>query len=666
MIKLFTKRENWSLNAVLWGSLIAVFVFSPVFAQAQTASQLQIQIQQLLAQVQQLQARLSGNTFVSYSYARDLTIGSRGADVAALQDFLIVQNKGTASAQLASTFASGVVKGYFGVQTRAALAEWQLAMGISPAVGYFGPITRTRIAAMVVILPPVVDTDDDDDNDDNDDLEGGAGSLADADYVSKLSNEEVGEGEEDAEVAGLEIEADDNSDIEITAVSLNFSPGTATRDFDRYADEVSISLDGEEFARLDADEFADDDNFDKTVSLDRGAIIRGGEVGDLVVSVSGISNLDSDDEGDTWTLEFESVRFRDGQGAVITESATGDINDGTGRTFSFEGFASASDLELRVSGGNDEINDAQTVQVSDSDDTEGVEILSFEIEVEGDSDVSVDDLVINLDSVGAGVGEIINTVELIVDGDTVGSEAVSSSVATDRDITFDNLDWTIDAGDTVEVIVSVDVNELGGNFTEGDSLSANVNPDNWNVEDEQGDDISTNDKGGTASSESHTFFGQGINIESVSTSQSVRDTNGDTAGGEEATFTVRFEVAAFDEDIYIPLGATTATSSVDTDDGVAYTIENSDGDEIMLGGIDGSTNAVVSSTANTSGSYYIVRDGETESFTLTVTLAPNNDGYYRLQLYGVNYNVGAEAAADTMQRAIPAVDFETDYANINV
>src|SRR3989344_7525075 len=86
-------------------------------------------------------------------------------------------------------------------------------------------------------------------------LMGGAGS-ADYTLMSSLTNEEVGEDEEDVEVAGLEVEAD-GSDLELTAVRLVFNEGTAGSDFEDYASEVSIWLDGEEMARADAGPFND-------------------------------------------------------------------------------------------------------------------------------------------------------------------------------------------------------------------------------------------------------------------------------------------------------------------------------------------------------------------------------------------------------------------------
>ncbi len=69
---------------------------------------------------------------------RDLTIGSQGADVVALQSFLI------ASGHL--NLATPTV--YFGTLTQAALAEYQRTHGITPASGYYGASTRAAIGAV--------------------------------------------------------------------------------------------------------------------------------------------------------------------------------------------------------------------------------------------------------------------------------------------------------------------------------------------------------------------------------------------------------------------------------------------------------------------------------------------------------------------------------------
>ena len=616
------------------GMLVTSFAYAIPRAEALTQNELNVICVLLNCDTSQrsaLQALVSGSgQQQSFTFTRDLTVGSVGEDVRQLQIFL--NNQGFAVNTAGAPGSQGNETTYFGSLTRTALAQYQAANGIQPSVGYFGPITRTNVNAKLatVVQPPVDDGDDDND----DVLEGGAGSLSDVDYVSKLSGEEVGEGEEDVEVAGLEIEADDSSDIEILAVNLNFSQETANRDFDRYADEVSVWFEGDEVARIDADEFEDDDNFNKTITLGSGNIIRAGDTAELVVAVSGISNLDSADEGEIWTLEFESVRFRDAQNAIITDSSTGDINDGAGRTFSFESFASAANISLRVSSGGETINDARTIIVDSSNDTDNVELFSFELEAEGNSDITIDDMPVLFTSVGAGVGQIVNTVELWIEGDLVGSESVSSTADTSRTIVFDNLDFTIDSGDTVEVIVRADVNNLDSNFTEGDTLSVEfgetqTDSSDFDVEDENGNNLEDADIIGSASSDEHVFYESALEISNVNTSVSVQDVSNSLVD-VKGVYTVAFDVTAVGSDVYL---ATTTGSTTNGSNGIEWSVKGST--------FSGSSSSNLSSSASrvTSGGAYKVRAGQTERFTLVVALDNQSgpSGFYGVEVDRIQF-----------------------------
>jgi len=72
------------------------------------------------------------------TFSRDLYFGMTGNDVKVLQQYLIQENKGPAARALK---VHGATKN-FGPLTKAALIEFQKAVGITPASGYFGPITR--------------------------------------------------------------------------------------------------------------------------------------------------------------------------------------------------------------------------------------------------------------------------------------------------------------------------------------------------------------------------------------------------------------------------------------------------------------------------------------------------------------------------------------------
>jgi hypothetical protein len=75
--------------------------------------------------------------------AMSLRFGSKGANVGTLQQFLISVGRGPASDALRNVGSTS----YFGAMTRATLAEFQAKVGISPALGNFGPITRAYLAA---------------------------------------------------------------------------------------------------------------------------------------------------------------------------------------------------------------------------------------------------------------------------------------------------------------------------------------------------------------------------------------------------------------------------------------------------------------------------------------------------------------------------------------
>lgn len=116
-------------------------------ASALTVADIQAQIHGLLLQIASLtgQSSAQSSTAVAVSPSfqhrvcsalyRNLSMGMRGDDVLALQEFLQAQGY---------FYATPI--GYYGRLTAQAVARWQAANGIS-AVGAVGPLTRARIVA---------------------------------------------------------------------------------------------------------------------------------------------------------------------------------------------------------------------------------------------------------------------------------------------------------------------------------------------------------------------------------------------------------------------------------------------------------------------------------------------------------------------------------------
>ena len=141
-------------------------LFLPLISSAQTADELQAKINLLLSQIKVLQDRIAGaptpTPIVTTSAAtgigscpslsRLLMLGSRGADVTALQEFL--RTKG---------YMSDASTGYFGVITEAAVKKLQAANSIvssgtaaSTGYGAVGPKTRSVIAGLCGSVSSVV------------------------------------------------------------------------------------------------------------------------------------------------------------------------------------------------------------------------------------------------------------------------------------------------------------------------------------------------------------------------------------------------------------------------------------------------------------------------------------------------------------------------------
>ncbi|MEX1087403.1 MAG: peptidoglycan-binding protein [Candidatus Paceibacterota bacterium] len=644
-----TQTRKQAIAIVAGVAMVAGLVgVGPGSAQAQqadaaTITALQAQIAALQAQI----AAFQSGTHSQYTFTRNLTVGSTGEEVRQLQIFLN-QDSDTRLATVGAG-SPGQETSYFGPITRNAVVRFQtkyasdvlLPLGLSSATGFWGPSSRAMANELIRSdqPDPQVPGDDDDDTD-SDELRGGAGSLDSANFISGLNNEEVGEGANDVEVAGLEVEADDSSDIEIRAVRIDFDQGNADRDFRRYAEEVSIWLDGKKYAEVNADRFDDDNDYTRTITLDRGAIIRAGDEADLVVRVSALRNIDSADLGETWNVTFQSVRFRDAQNAIITDSGTGDI--GNSRTFSFESFASAADAELRVSRSSDDM-DSRVVNVHSSNDTDDVELLRFEMSARGDSDLRVRDIPITLTATGAtDVDHVVNTLYVEANG-TKYSVNVNTNSAS-QVITFNDFDEVIDAGETMEIVVRADINDLDSNFDEGDTLKAEYttsNRANTDIEDESGTDLSSGDRSGTALGKLIVFYDKGI-FTSLENAQVTVSSVSSNSSAERGNYKIVFDVEAFDSDVFIAKQASVAGGGSVASSSLIYSLTG----DTFTGSQSANVTWSGSSNNESSNGHMMIKEGDTRRVTLTVILANSGgtNGFYGIQLDEIRF--AASSASD--------------------
>ena len=608
-----------AIAVALWLSGTALLVPA---AQAVTIEELQAQIATLTAQ---LAALTGGGSGACFRFTRDLFAGLSGDDVEALQDYLT----GTGHFSF-----SGGSTGYFGSVTGAAVAAWQTANGVAPAAGYFGPVSRAKYTS-------VCGEAEEEEEATGDDLEGGSGS-ADYRLLSDWSGEEVGEGAEDVKVAGIEVEAN-GSDLELLAVRVNFDVGTANEDFEEYADEVSIWLGDEELGRADADEFNDDNAFQSTISLDSGGVIEEGEKGQLVVAVSGANNIDSNNVTETWTADFTQVRFVDAESSTVSE------DPGTGtRTFSFETFATASDLELHMTLSDDDaINKARLLDVHATENTLAT-ILDFELENQGDTDLEYKEFGVSVVVTGSAnvddfvAGGTSPQIYLYLDGEQYGTAAYEDdtddiSVSTDEDVLFDDVNFTHGGGETVKGQIKVTIRGLDEDPDLGDTIRAEIleaetdETDLVDVRDDSNTQLLDAQLTGTVVGQAAEIRDVGFDLALVGTPTAVKTTgNASTGTSDSGLFTITFDVTAWGGDIFIDITAPIRVGATESD--------------VNMSASTGTLTGLIrtDSGASLGADAWTVREGQTERFSVigdvrdgaTDDLA---DGFLNMALGNIRY-----------------------------
>jgi len=490
-------------------------------------------------------------------------------------------------------------------------------------------------------------------------LTGGAGTIEDADFVSGLTNEEVGEGSTDTKVAGLDIDADEGSDLELMSGRLDFTQGTgATNDFEDYAKEVSFWLGSTELARVDGDQFTDDNNYDKTVTFASGAIIKAGGTGQLVVKVSGVGNLDTADIGDEWTVEFENVRYRDASGAIIIDSDTGDIG-GVTRTFSFESFATSTDIELKISeANNDAVNTAHMINVNATEKTSNVTLLDFWLEAQGNSNLDIKEFGAEFTvTTAADVDDMISggtspAAFLEIAGTKYGTATYQDGAGTTRDILWDDVNYTIPAGQKVRAKIIVDLLAVSGDLNEGDTILALIDEDETDdttlvdVRDETNTQLVDGDITGTATGEANQVYDVIFTVATSGWTNTPVKVGGFAGEDDEVTFNLEYTVTAVDGDVYIDNTCTEDADGVlvigDAPDGFDFFQTTGTAASIRLT----CSHTTVGATAPTAD--WLVVNGESEIFKIAITaIADVGTSFVQLGWEGIGWNE-TDAAGDRL------------------
>jgi peptidoglycan hydrolase-like protein with peptidoglycan-binding domain len=564
-----TKIAQTTVSKVLVAFVAAAMLFT-MFATpakaATTVEDLQKMISDLMAQIAALQGTTGTTTGGNCAaIPAPLTIGAQNANVTALQNYLIAAGQ---------SIPAGAT-GYFGTQTQSALAAWQAANGVAPAVGYYGPITAAAMAAKCVTPGPTPTP--------TPDLKGGEGDLKVE--VNLDGGIEIDLGKADT-VLEFTVEAQD-SDIAINRVDFEFSVRPWL-----YFQEVNLLVDGKEVASMSrSSDYSDigSGNY-RARFAGLNLVIREDDQVDVALEVVVLSSMAGNRVNDTatTTMRKDGIRFVDGAG--ISDTA-GPLADTTAPITFDESFGEG---ELRGNVSSDSPEKA-TVVVTETSRTNGVTILNVEAEARK-SDIKVNDVTLNLTATGTSntAANVFHRARLYAGNTLLSTKAVTSGA-----VVFNKVDYKISEDDIADFRVEVDFNQgnqMGTTTAAGFTVVSLV----FSYEDE---DFATDTETVTVN-EAHTIVQDGLVAK-------IKGTPAVTQNNNVTTVTFKMDVTAYGEDFWISATTSTALQNGFVMPNASTTLGFAP--EITVSGV----------TKNVSNNFRIVK-GQTRELTATYTFTNGN------------------------------------------
>ncbi len=599
----------------------------------------------LISSIIALALVLGSTASANAAFSAYLTVGSTGADVSALQTWLISQ--GFAIPAISNGAAQ---TGYFGQQTKAAVVKYQASVGL-PATGFVGPLTIAKLNGGAVAMAPVacpagytctanpgttpvtpatpgVIT-----------TPGVAGTLA-VSLQGSPSGASLDKGESE-DVVRYKLQAA-ASDMQVTSIAIDFDARLWL-----YASSITIKDDnGAVVAQknnLNANDFTElTVGSDYRLYVPVNYVVPRTQSKYLTVSLTmlGISDRDSA----TITINDLQVRSVDGTGVTDTQSVSDD------RTFSYTGTNTGSIIATI----SPSAPLKRLVQISNSTQTNDVVIGKFDLKSQNrDSVVRTLKVYINTD--GTSVNTLFTRVKIMVDGqsytanttDTSAPNTTSSSTLTFSDL---KINLVKDTPKTITVLGDVaqpsSIGALDGKMA---STTIKANGANVVAEDNTYNSITVNS--GTLTSSDSIFSASGAVLSNMSAV--VGTANQGSIGGVSGTVSkdvsFTYTITAGDNTLYVAAAPNTALATTSTGYGSAANASTT------ITSVTATPSEVAGDSA---GTYFIVPAGGSRTFrwagtmqydaprgtvlrTFYVTSVKYDTDTTNLNDNTINYNLGA-------------------------
>lgn len=552
----------------------------------------------------------------------NLTVGSTGADVVALQTWLM------ANGYSIPALSAGTAKGYFGTQTKAAVMAYQAKVGV-PNTGFVGPMTRAKlnggVSAPVAagftcptgytctanpgttpapVASPLT-------------MDGTDGSLT-VSLSSYASNVTVKKGETKDLVAikaqataapvavtRFDVRFDKRPWLYFTKVTLADSNGTvvATKNLSSSADATEITVGSDYLVRFENINYTVTPGSDKILVVSGTAVVSTDKLGsDVNVNVA---------------VPSGSIRTVNGRGYTDSLGLTGtNFTAGTtGRLATLTGSGSTANILARVS---PNAPAQRIVTTSTSGQTNGVVLGMFDFKSENTSS-TINTLTFTLKDNGGNkaFSSIFKRVYLEADGSTIQVDNVATSSV------FSNLTIALPQDTWKTVTLKADVADQD-DFANGAVASTTMDVNATNIVGiDSGFNTTSSNGGNRITSNDITFLQSGASITNQ-VATIVGDDNG-TSAKTSATITFQFTFNnTGNTDLYMSANPSLALATSSTIATAGSTTLSTTYVTVVPSTVAGD------SAPNTNAGYYIIPSNTSRTFKFTGTL-DNKNGTAGLQ-----------------------------------
>lgn len=667
--------NNTFKKSVAAGALALIVAAGVPTAYAQTSNptpttaSLQAQIDELIALITKLQAQ-AGSTATqgsTYTFTRSLKMGDTGADVQKLQQFLNQSSDTRVSLSGAGSVGSETM--YYGPATAGAVSKFQMKyradiltpVGLVNPTGYFGPSTISKINSLstVVTVPTTPNTPSTPTSPNTPDEEvvgtilQGNGDLRTF-KIDSVSNSRIAEAASDAEVAEVTLEAK-NGDLELSRLDIALVADASNAEKDPWDvfETASLWVNGKKVAEKAIDNRSDYlSRTQGTIRFsDLKLILEEDEEIEIIVAVSVQNGVKGAGTNSNWSLSVDRLRYFDAQNVATDDSTTGDLKDTESFSIVERGFGEELKFAL---GKNSPIEG--TIVVENNRRTSNVVLLEYTIEAL-DNDIEIDRLYVNVQTGTASYNDVVSDIRLKMGGKTFKKDSVvstgdysSNSVLVAFDI--DN-DITIDEDDKEEVQVLVDLKSKSA-YENGETIFAQVTSVQRDMTRAEGaDDVK--DFSGSVIGKEQTLISEGVFVPVSSVRFSTESQGSNATIG---VFTTEFAVTAVEGSFFITDFASSTIAS--TTGGVKFTVDSSVGDPTTV-------SASLSATAKEDNNgVFTIREGETETFTLTVVIDAATAGNHRISVDELYFSTNTDGVTgSTAYTMKPIAKFKSPYKFIN-